>query len=320
VILARLAVAAGLLVWLAYEIPLHEVYLALSAARLPALGGALLLAFAMHLLAAVRVRRLLQPARRRWTTLGLFQINLATQFYGLFLPAGNVTGILVRYYGLAREHEADAGVAVCLVFDRVVVTATLCLVGIACWLVAAPRATWPVAAAMMAVLGAFGLLQWIVLGRRSSIRGLRRRTARLVPARLQTLIEVVWRALRLPRSVLVKVLSLSLLGHLLGILAYALVAAALGLELGLLDLGWIRTAAALITILPVSVAGLGVREGALVLLLAPLGIEPAQALVFSLLVFAVTMLLFGLAGGLVEARRLLLQKPADPDAPPDRLI
>lgn len=110
------------------------------------------------------------------------------------------------------------------------------------------------------------------------------------------------------------------MGHLLGILAYALVAAALGLELGLLDLGWIRTAAALITILPVSVAGLGVREGALVLLLAPLGIEPAQALVFSLLVFAVTMLLFGLAGGLVEARRLLLQKPADPDAPPDRLI
>ena len=89
------------------------------------------------------------------------------------------------------------------------------------------------------------------------------------------------------------------------IAAFILVAAALGLELSYLTIGWTRSAAILVAILPVSLAGLGLREGAFVLLLAPYGIAPADALAYSLLAFTTTVLAIGLIGGVVEAFRLL---------------
>ena len=61
----------------------------------------------------------------------------------------------------------------------------------------------------------------------------------------------------------------------------------------------------LVAILPISVAGLGVREGAMVILLAPCGVAAADALTYALLAFATTILAVGLLGGLLEAIRLL---------------
>lgn len=52
----------------------------------------------------------------------------------------------------------------------------------------------------------------------------------------------------------------------------------------------------LLTLLPVSLNGLGLREGGFVFFLGQLGIPQAQALALSLLVFGLT-LLFSLAGG-----------------------
>jgi hypothetical protein len=55
---------------------------------------------------------------------------------------------------------------------------------------------------------------------------------------------------------------------------------------------------------PVSVAGLGTREAALLLLMAPYAISQEQALGFSLTVFGL-MVVFALAGGLLEGWDLL---------------
>ena len=63
---------------------------------------------------------------------------------------------------------------------------------------------------------------------------------------------------------------------------------ALDLALPLLTVAWLRAAAILIAILPISVSGLGVREGALLVLMAPYDISSAQAIAFSLLAFAST--------------------------------
>jgi hypothetical protein len=77
------------------------------------------------------------------------------------------------------------------------------------------------------------------------------------------------------------------------------------MELAYLTIGWTRSAAVLVTVLPVSLAGLGLREGAFVLLLAPYAVAPADALAYSLLAFATTVLAVGLIGGAIEAFRLL---------------
>jgi hypothetical protein len=53
--------------------------------------------------------------------------------------------------------------------------------------------------------------------------------------------------------------------------------------------------------LPISIAGLGVREGTLVGVLPLYGVNPSAAVAFSFLLLARTIVL-GIGGGLLEAR------------------
>jgi uncharacterized membrane protein YbhN (UPF0104 family) len=73
----------------------------------------------------------------------------------------------------------------------------------------------------------------------------------------------------------------------------------------LATIAWTRAAAVLIAVLPISISGLGVREGAMVVLLAPYGIAAADALAYALLAFATTILAVGLLGSLLEAWRMV---------------
>ena len=134
---------------------------------------------------------------------------------------------------------------------------------------------------------------------------LRAPLGRRLPGKLTSLRLALSQARDLPRDVVAGVLLLSVLTHGLGIAAYALVASALDLDLALATVAWTRSAAVLIAIVPISVAGLGVREGVLVVLLAPYGIAAADALTYSLLAFGTTILAVGLLGGVLEALRLL---------------
>ena len=56
----------------------------------------------------------------------------------------------------------------------------------------------------------------------------------------------------------------------------------------------------LVTVLPISINGLGVREGTVVFLLGQFGVQSERALVLSLLIFAMGLLV-GVVGGLFVA-------------------
>ena len=81
-------------------------------------------------------------------------------------------------------------------------------------------------------------------------------------------------------------------------------AAYAGLGLGLFELGWVRSAITTLGMLPLTLAGLGVREGAMISLLAPYGVTPVVAVTFSLLLF-LTGVVVALAGGALVAYDLL---------------
>jgi hypothetical protein len=70
---------------------------------------------------------------------------------------------------------------------------------------------------------------------------------------------------------------------------------AIGVDVGLLDLVVVTSLVTLLTLVPVSLNGLGIREGGFVFFLGLLGVPQAEALALSLLVFGLT-LLFSLAG------------------------
>ena len=66
-------------------------------------------------------------------------------------------------------------------------------------------------------------------------------------------------------------------------------------------MGWVRSIVQLVTVLPISIGGLGVREGALVLTLAWFGVADHDALALAILVFATTILAPGFVGACSRA-------------------
>ena len=304
VALVRCAIALAIFVYLFDQISLATVLDHASSAAPGALLAAFLFALLAHVVIADRLRRLVQAFGMRLSTLALLQINLATVFYALILPAGNVTGIIARFYRMSRSEPNYAAIAVALAFERLVATLTLCLVGIAFWLVD-PPAHWPALVLMLGALAGLLLLHAALFTTAPLLTWLPGSLGRWWPDRLTSLRQALRHARDLSRSVVAGVFALGILTHGLGVIAYGLVAGALDLDLSVATIAWTRSVAMLVAILPISIAGLGVREGAMVVLLAPYGITAADALTYALLAFATTILAVGLLGGLLEAFRLL---------------
>ena len=77
------------------------------------------------------------------------------------------------------------------------------------------------------------------------------------------------------------------------------------LAIPLITLDWVRAMVLIVQFIPVSIAGLGIREGVLVFILPIYGISPGDAMAFSLLLFAL-IIVIGLVGGIFEANEVLI--------------
>jgi hypothetical protein len=303
--MVRYAVAIALLAALILAVPADALRATLSRAHPAGIATALLMALASHLLIAQRIRYLTAALGLPLPFWALLRINLGAVFYGLALPAGNLSGVAARLYQMARAGGHYAEPAVALTLERLVATVTLGAIGVLCWPVTAPADTWPVLTLMLAATLGFAALQLAMFKPLPLITPVWRWLVARWPGKLATLRDAMERARGLPWRVWRTTFALGFGVHLIGIAAYAAVAWSLGLDLSLWTIAWTRSAAILIAIVPVSVAGLGIREGALVFLLAPYGVDAASAVSYGLLAFATTILAMGLLGGALEGRRLL---------------
>ena len=306
--LLRLLVAAAVLAYLFHRVSPSYVLDAMASTRPVPLLAAFLTAFASQLTVAARLKRLADVHELKLSLFEVLEINLATLFYGLFLPAGNFTGIAVRFYKMSKPQKNYAGTVVSLFFDRMVATINLCVVGVVFWLVDFPPDSWPI---LVLLLSGLAILLTVYAAvflplPLPMVADLQRRIGSLLPRQLEAIRRAMRTSRALPRSALMYVFALSILAQLLGIVAYRLVASSLDLDIWFLSIGWMRSTAMLLATLPVSVAGLGVREGTLFVLLSHYGIAAGDALAFSVLVFAATILPVALIGGLSEVKRLLL--------------
>lgn len=311
-LLARVVVAALVTTYLVSRIDLAGVWASIRGTS----PLAALAAFAVWMIGwwivSVRLGLLMQAQGVAMGTVEALEINLATLFYGLILPGGNLTGIAVRFYRLSRAGGRYAAGLLAMACDRVAATAAISIVGLGCWAVD-PREK-PAAALPVLVVGALIVAATLAP---FAVSDQLRRAAHLLGTRrvgwLHATLRRAWQAFEaiahLPGRTIAQLLFLSCLAQLPGILAFEILARALGLPLSFVTLGWVRSVVLIVTAMPISVAGLGVREGVLLLLLRPYGVADHDALAFSLLVFAVTIVGAGLLGGLFEAFRWFAPRP-----------
>jgi uncharacterized protein (TIRG00374 family) len=305
-IVARIfrATVACLLLYLVFsQIGAAEILRRAASADFAILLPAVALFVVVNYIASVRLKYLMDAQGLSLTVPLIFEINLTARFYGLFLPGGNLSALLIRIFRFAREGSQTERIVTALFADRILATWSLCLIGILFWMPAQSDWLWLFAfvAAFFACLvpvAAIFLDTWsFVPGWFTDLM------RRLAPKYWSRLSEAVRRSRRSGLRTMNRSIVISLLAHLIGTVGYWLLALSLDLELSLMAIGWIRAGMMLATLLPVSISGLGVREAASLVLLSYYGIPADAAIAYSLIVFMTSILFIGLLGGLTEAWR-----------------
>ena len=101
------------------------------------------------------------------------------------------------------------------------------------------------------------------------------------------------------RLLMAETLIWSLLTKLPHIFSFHFLALSLNMNLTILQCMWLFSIVSVVTLLPISFSGLGVREGTVITLLSQINIERSNSLSFSILIFMVGILT-ALVGGILE--------------------
>lgn len=301
-LLGKILVGLCLLAVLLWRLDVHAIGGALARYRWPALLGALALMTASWPLAAARWKLFAQRFRFAY----LLELSMIGQFYAVLLP-GPLAGEVVKAYRIAKGNADAERLAASVAMDRIVGTISLLLVAASGLLLShreLPSGLVPVFAASIGVLLAslFALQVGLVRKLATSCIGMLERTrlARIA-ASLHRAVDAWCEFGRdVPRLLLSLVLGI--IFQLLSIGIMALLAANLEIAVPLADWAWISGFVSIVIMIPISVGGIGLREGALMGCLGYLGVPGETAMALSLGMFAVAV--YGaVIGGILELIR-----------------
>jgi hypothetical protein len=231
---------------------------------------------------------------------------------------GNIGGDAIRIYDLRRLTGSTSRGAAATFVDRFLgLFSTCCLALGACVLVAGVRRPGLVSLLATVWLGLVGLLA-MGLSRRIGIR-VQSLVDRLLPQRIASVIDGLRTSIvdyRDQLGLLLVAWIVSLGVQTSRILVYWAAGLSVGLEVGMRYYVGFQPAAAIVAALPISIGGLGVREGVLVELFGGVGVEENLAFAMSLLGYAAGICA-SLLGGIAFVVRRIQPSPPPPAETPE---
>jgi uncharacterized membrane protein YbhN (UPF0104 family) len=300
----RVAVSVALLAAVLWKIPLDAFLSHLSDVDLLPMFASYLLIPIMGYIDANRTKMMTDLQGMTLGVAAICRISFITSFYSLFLP-GYIAGGVIRWHRIARHDGKPAQALAIIVFGRVLSTLVSVALGFGCWALDERARQVPAYGIALAVMfGALLFAYWLLFaGQRASGIAHWLARQRWVPAvaasKLGKVLHAASRFDQLGRQRLGATLGLLVAHELIGILSFYLLAVALHMGISFVSVGWVRSYIALITMLPLTMMGIGVRDGSLILLLSTYAISPALAVGYSTLILGRTFIL-GLLGGLCE--------------------
>lgn len=305
----RFAVAIVIIIFLFTKINIQEMFGSLISAKLvyviPAVLGSLL-AWAIN---SYRLKFFSALNGLYITTFQAFEINLSTVFYGLFLPGGNLTGGIIKFYKLSKKGNQLSEAFISLALERVFATVALCLVGLFFWLISFPKDLNTYVLFMILVLiGLTGFCLLLFLDRDQKVikwfLGIANRIYE--SNKLNKFVDNLSGLGKLSYGTLLFMILISLASQLVNVVVFFLLLQSIDIDISIITIAWVRSLVILVTMIPISIAGMGLREASFIVLLGTFGVNDSTAFAYSLLVFIVTRIVPGLIGGLFEAKDLIL--------------
>ncbi len=279
----RILVSVGLLAAVAVSIDWDGVGDALANASWGLVVLAVITYFVAFVLASIRWHALLHVADVPVSYRGSLRAYLIGMFTNNLLPSG-YGGDAVRAWVVSGTGKPLARSLTSVIADRA--SALLCLLLLA-WVAALVKAD-EIPSGIVVLLGIAtglvlaGALVALLIARR---RGLGRFLPNAVRPYTAEVANVI-RAYEHNRRVLAQVLAIGLVYQAIVLTGFWLIAEALQLDLDPAVLAVVIPPVLLAALLPISLAGFGVREGAFVVLLAEFGVSSADATLLSLLAVA----------------------------------
>ena len=305
IVLAKAIVSVGLLAFLFKRIPLDQFALAARGVHFNWLVGAWLLLFASNLLGAWQWSRLLHVVEIRipfWKVCAYYHVGL---FFNNFLPAG-IGGDIARVADASRHGPTKTAALSAVVMDRLLGTLAIASLALVTTLPAIDR--FHLTLVYLAVVGFFAVsvtLVWAVF-HPALLPACERLLARVGLGGLSPHLDDLAARIagfRARRGLFAGLFAVAALTQISRIGVHALVARSLGLHVPLVYFFLFVPLLAVIVSLPISFNGIGVREGAGIVLFGLVGVDRAHAFSLQFLTYLV-MVAVSMLGGLVFLVRI----------------
>jgi uncharacterized protein (TIRG00374 family) len=130
-----------------------------------------------------------------------------------------------------------------------------------------------------------------------------KKIANLLPEFIEARLRKLWTSISAFRSVELKsaisIIMLTIVAYVLFVFSAWIILEGMNINISLHTLIWVRSVVFILTLIPISVGGIGVRDVTIIYFLGLFGINQEEAFAFSLALLAV-QLLIGLWGGVIE--------------------
>ena len=238
--------------------------------------------------------------------LSLVKINFISRFYALFLPSA-VGREFVRWLKVTQNRQGRASFVASIIFERLTFLLVLILCG--------SLPLFMYGAIPEIVLLRKRLLPWLILALifiavllsfyvSTAVRSIAKSIANRIVKRLSDRFNLIafidsFKLNNMKPAFYAGIVGLSLVWQIFFISClYALVKAA-ALPLSLIDIVWMGSLVLLLQTLPISFAGIGLREGAYAYLFTLYGLPAEKGILIGILFFS-QMLIMAFAGGIFE--------------------
>jgi len=287
---------------------IHAIFTSLLSFQIFILITAIIIYFASLFINSIKWKRLLNTQN----LISLIKLTFISQYYTIILP-GQLAGEGIKAYKLGKGKKDAERIAASVIVDRITGFLGLLAVGLVGALLSNDLNSDFILIILSTILFVFVLLLFSLRFRLLQtfydmiidFFYLRFNKVRSIFDRL-IIFKREWIVYLNKPMLLLESVGIGFIFQVLAVLVTYILSIGLNLDINFLDLCWVFSFVSVLMILPITVAGIGLREGGFVSLLGLIGILPEKALALSLSLFGI-QLLGAAIGGIIEFSKIKIK-------------
>lgn len=306
----KAAISIAVLSLVFYFVPISNVYSAILVADPLWIFVGTSLLILLRVLTALRMQMIARAQSLDTNSLTMMRIVFTSAFYNILAP-GALAGGAVTYFKY-RQHGVNPVAAVANIFaNKAIQLLVVSLSAPLFWLIDKGFSSYAIVSYGLFMTACFSCAFALFFGRFGTLRWfeskIKRHGQSVVHRSLTALCQQVGKIGQISYRTIFFLVVYSAMHSLFAALAIICFGNALNIELGLVPVLWIYSVIYLLSMLPISISNIGVREVSMIMLLAPYGVLMTEATAWSVLMYS-GPLVCALIGLMLEAEYFWLSR------------